>query len=710
MKQVLMRKGHVFVEEIPAPLIEKGHVLVEVSYSLISTGTELSSLQSSGQPLIKKALNQSEKVKKLWHYLRNKGIQKTVAKLKGQIGQAIPLGYSCSGLVIQTGEDIIDLNPGDQVACAGAGIANHAEIVLVPRNLLVKVPKGCTLKDASSVTLGAISMQGVRRADLQLGEIVSVIGLGLLGQITVQLLKAAGCIVFGIDIDNRRVSLAKKLGADAAFNSTQENIDNEIRHLTNDHGVDATIITAASSSNAIVQQAMEITRKKGRVVVVGAVGLGLNRSPFYEKEIDFLISCSYGPGRYDEKYEKRGLDYPYSYVRWTENRNMQEYLRLVADGKIHLEEILEREYELSQAPTAYEELKSTSEKPLGIILKYPIVTEINKGNKLETKVVLRSKPNKDKIRIAVVGAGNFAKSVHLPNIKKLSNLYHLRAIVDVSGVKAKSVSEQFKADYVSTKFEDALTDPDVDAVLICTRHHLHAQQAIKAAKAGKAILLEKPMAMNKEELNDLVSVIQETGVPFMMGFNRRFSPAATKAKELIRERVNPLMVIYRVNAGYIPLDNWVHGEEGGGRIIGEACHMFDLFNYFTEADVQSVDVSAITPNTEHVSSKDNFVASLKYNDGSVCSLIYTALGALDMEKEYIEIYSDGKTIIIDDFKELKIYGSKANEWKGTQDKGHLKELEEFSRSIRKGNVPPISLEELVKAAEITFLVDQGVMK
>ena len=358
MRQVLIRKGQLLLANVPSPLVEPGSVLVEVAYSLISTGTELSSVQSSGQSLVQKALEQPEKIRKLWDHLRSQGIQKTIAKVQGQLDLASPLGYSCSGIVIQVGKDITDIRPGDRVACAGAGIANHAEIVLVPRNLTVKVPDGCSLQDAASMTLGAIAMQGVRRADLRLGEVVAVIGLGLLGQITVQLLKAAGCKVIGVDLSERRVSLAKHLGADAAFCPTEVNIINEIRHRTGDHGVDATIITAASTGNALVQQAMEITRKKGRVVIVGAVGLGLNRSPFYEKEIDFLISCSYGPGRYDDQYEKKGADYPFAYVRWTENRNMQEYLHLVTDGKVQLSRILEREYELSDVSKAYEELQS----------------------------------------------------------------------------------------------------------------------------------------------------------------------------------------------------------------------------------------------------------------------------------------------------------------------------------------------------------------
>ena len=330
------------------------------------------SLEQSAKPLIQQALEQPEKVKKLIEHLRRNGIQKTIGRVQEKSGAVTEVGYSCAGTVVQVGKGVAGILPGDQVACGGAGQANHAEIVLVPHNLAVKVPPGCSLRDAASVTLGAIALQGVRRADPRLGEIVTVIGLGLLGQITVQLLKAAGCQVVGVDIDPRRLAMAQQLGADYGFPPDQADLLNEIRNLTGDHGVDTTIITAASSSDAIVQQAMEITRKKGRVVVVGAVGLGLERSPFYEKEIDFLISSSYGPGRYDPHYEKQGLDYPYAYVRWTENRNMVEYLRLVAEGKIQLGPILEREFALAQAAEAYEELRNSTPRPLGVILGMPL--------------------------------------------------------------------------------------------------------------------------------------------------------------------------------------------------------------------------------------------------------------------------------------------------------------------------------------------------
>ncbi|MEM3627523.1 MAG: bi-domain-containing oxidoreductase [Candidatus Bathyarchaeia archaeon] len=722
MKQVLIKRGQITVEDVPAPLVEPGHVLVEVAFSLISSGTELSAVEASGRSLIKRALEQPGKIKLLVNHFNQHGIKRTLGRVKERLEEARPVGYSCSGVAIQVGYGVEGIFPGDLVACAGAGIANHAEIVLVPRNLVARVPDGCNLRAAASVALGAIAMQGVRRANPQLGEVIAVIGLGLLGQLTVQLLKIAGCRVIGLDLDARRVEIAHKLGADEAFVSTEADVFMEVLHLTEGHGVDATIITAASKSDAIVQQAMEITRKKGRVIVVGDVGLRPKRSPFYEKEIDFLISCSYGPGRYDERYEEKGMDYPYAYVRWTENRNMQEYLRLLAEGKVRLESILEREYSITEAPQAYEELQTAPEKPLGVLLRYPAGDHLERSNKLATKVVIRSSPISDKINIAVVGAGNFAKFMHLPNLRRLSSLYHIRAIVSATGSNAKIVAKQFGADYATTNYEDVLSDPNINAVLICTRHNLHAQQVIAAIKAGKHVYCEKPLALNERELGDILACYglyladfkdnrpqidtQGLGPILTVGFNRRFSPAAIRAKEILKHRVTPLVIVYRVNAGYVPVSSWVHGEEGGGRIIGEACHMIDLFSYFTENRVESIDVSFTSPKTEHILNSDNFAVTLKYIDGSVCSLIYTSLGADAVAKEYVEIHCDGKTLIIDDFKELRVYGCKIGGWKGFQDKGHLRALEEFSLSIRRGKTWPISLEELVEVTLITFIVKQ----
>jgi predicted dehydrogenase/threonine dehydrogenase-like Zn-dependent dehydrogenase len=703
MRQVLIRRGQVTVEQVPTPLVEQGHVLVEVAYSLISAGTELSSVQSAGQSLVSKVLEQPERIKKLLTHLRSQGIQKTIAKVQGQTDLLTPLGYSCSGIVIQTGDGVTEFQPGDRVACAGAGMANHAEVVLVPRNLLVKIPDECDLRGAASVTLGAIAMQGVRRAEARLGEIIAVIGLGLLGQLTVQLLKAAGCRVIGIDLDARRVALAKVLGADAVLNPSEAVVKTELMHLTAGHGVDTTIITAASSSDEIVQQAMEITRKKGRVVLVGAVGLGLKRSPFYEKEIDFLISTSYGPGRYDERYEEQGLDYPYSYVRWTENRNMQEYLRLIAAGELRLGKILEREYPLEEAPQAYIDLQNAPEKPLGVVLRYPLPGDSARiAEKVQSRIPLTSRATNGKIRIAVVGAGSFAKAVHLPNLQKLSDLYSIRAIVSSTGTNAKATAEQYGAAYASTNYQDVLADPDIDAVMICTRHNLHAQQAMLAAKAGKAIFLEKPMALNHVELDQLVAVLKETGVPFMVGYNRRYSPAARRIKEIVTERQNPLMVLYRMNAGYLPPTHWTQTEEGGGRMIGEACHIIDLFQYLIGAPVEEMTATALTPKTEHVLAGDNMTITLQYGDGSLASLFYTSLGAVDVPKEYMEIYLDGKVLLLEDYVSLNLFGTKTPGWNSSvQDKGHLEALSVFAQRV--GNeCAQQPTEELTETASLTI--------
>jgi len=709
MKQVLVQRGTVQVENVPAPLLGDNHILVEVAYSLISTGTEVTGVKRSGESLAKKAIQQPENVKKVLSILKEKGIKKTLALVKSKVAGASPTGYSCSGVVIQVGKGVEKIKPGDRVACAGAGKANHAEIVLVPKNLVVKVPDGCSLKDAASVTLGSIAMQGVRRAGPKLGETVAIIGLGLLGQITNQLLKSAGCRTIGFDLQKRRVELAKGLGLDWGFVSSEADVQKEVFNLTNGHGVDSTIITASAPGNdTIVQQAMEITRKKGKVVVVGEVGLGIKRSPFYEKELDLLISTSYGPGRYDGNYEENGLDYPYAYIRWTEQRNMEEYLKLIAEGKLYFSQLVGKVYPIEEAPQAYQALQE-GKRPLAALLDYHL-SEADTGQKLRTKVQVSTvvKNKAGLINVAVIGAGSFAKSVHLPNLQRLSKLYSIRAVVSATGSNAKETARQFGAAYCSTDYHDVLADADIDMVMLCTRHNLHAKIAMEAAKAGKAIFVEKPMAVNQEELDELVRVLNETKVPLMVGFNRRFSPAAVRVKNLIRDRQNPIIVNYRVNAGYIPLDHWVHGEEGGGRIIGEACHMFDLFNYFTESEAESIDVSAISPKIEHISATDNFVATLKYTDGSVCTLLYTAVGASELSKEYIEVYCDGKTMIIDDFKELKIYSARQKGWKGPQDKGHVRELEEFAHSIREGGSCPISLSELVQATKISFVVDQGV--
>jgi len=705
VKQVLIRKGKAYTEDVPTPTVSENTILVQVHCSCISVGTELSGVISSGQSLIKKALKQPEKIAKVIDNVKKEGLFRTVQKIQGELEQGTQTGYSASGLVVEVGVNIKDIENGDRVACAGAGIANHAEYIEVPRNLLVKIPDEVDFDLASTVTLGAIAMQGVRRANVKLGEYVTVIGLGILGQITVQLLKANGCRVIGVDLDERRIQKAIVLGMDKGINSKNEDVVKIATAFSNGFGVDAVIITAATNSNEPLVQAFQMCRKKGRVVLVGVVGMEINREDMYKKELDFLISTSYGPGRYDENYEQKGIDYPYAYVRWTETRNMQEYLKLIAEKKIDIKPLIEKEYKIGEAPIAYEELKTSENKPLIVLLKYNQEQEKD----IIRKIDVQSKPIKKdgRINIAVIGAGNFAKGMHLPSLQRLNKLYNIHAIASKTGSNAKAIAKQYGASYTTTDFRDILLDKDIDMVIIATRHNLHAAVAIEAAKASKAVFVEKPMALNRKELNELVQVLEETKIPFMVGFNRRFSPLVRRIKEIIKDRINPMIINYRMNASYIPMEHWIHTEEGGGRNIGEACHIYDLFTFFTESEVKSISASSIDPKTKQYAKNDNFNTTIKYIDGSVCNLIYTALGSKDYPKEEMDIYVDSKVIRLDNYQSLKVFGTKNYELKTKhKDKGHLAELQGFAKNIKEGNGYPIPLWQLIQATEISFEVEK----
>jgi predicted dehydrogenase/threonine dehydrogenase-like Zn-dependent dehydrogenase len=708
MKQVVQSREGIKIIGVNKPILESGCVLIEVYYSLISAGTEKYSLQNNSGGIIKKAILQPEKVKKIFNLIRTQGYKRVFNLVQGKMNSVSQLGYSCSGVVSEVAEDVRDIFPGDRVACAGAGKANHAEWVVVPRNLVVRIPDNVSLRDAASATLGAIAMQGVRRADLRLGEWAAVIGLGLLGQLTVQLLRASGVKVIGFDLDQKRVDKAKKCGLSYGFVVTDLDPIVEVMRLTDRFGVDATIITAASKSNYLVQQAIQMTRKRGKVVVVGSVGLGLQRSPLYEKEIDFLISCSYGPGRYDPFYEEKGMDYPYPYVRWTENRNLAEYLNLIENGLINFENLIDEVIPVEQARKAYEILQGL-QPVTAVLLSYS--NEKQKINEVTRNIGPKTsgRHKKDIIRLALVGVGGFAQGMHLPNIMQLPSLYQLRAVVSKTGVNARNVAKQFHADYGTTNYEDVLSDPDIDAVMICTRHNLHARQAIQAIEAGKAVFVEKPMALNLEELEAIEKSLQKKAVPFMVGFNRRFSPSAIRLKKFLNENTGPLMVLYRVNAGYIPHNYWVHGPEGGGRIIGEACHMIDLIQYLlSPAKIQRLQSLRIRSLQENLSGKDNVSVNMNWSDGSLATLLYTSLGSNDFSKEYLEIYAGERVLVLDDFKNLRVYGSSDKGWQSdTQDKGHLNELKVFASYVMKETESPISLEELISTTKICFAIERG---
>ena len=709
MKQVLISQGKAIIEEVPAPAVDTGCVLVRLSHSCISTGTELSGMKSSGTPLWKKAFTQPEKVKKAIHMVMTEGFSKTKSQIEGKLSTGMATGYSAAGIVIEKGEGVNDINVGERVACAGAQFAHHAEIVRVPRNLIVSLPKDLDFSEASTVALGSIALQGIRRANPTLGEVFVVIGLGFLGQLTAQMLKSNGCRVIGVDLDSVRLALAQKLGVDHTLSSSKD--VEELFRFTNGVGVDGVIITAATPSNDVVSKAFMFCRKKGRVVLVGDVGLNLNRADFYQKEIDFLISSSYGPGRYDPSYEEKGVDYPLSYVRWTENRNMAEYVRLLAEKMIKISDLIHSIFPIEKAEEAYRFLNEENPRPLLALLSY---TQ-NEGSVKKTifnpkaRPFVRTEANK-KIRIAVIGASSFAKGVHLPNIQALSQLYYLRAVVSRTGHNAQATAKQFCAEYASTDFQEVLHDEEIDAVLITTRHHLHASMALEALRSGKHVLLEKPLALTREELEQITNFYEKTpseDAPILLtGFNRRFSKFIQPIHAAVQKRTSPLILNYRMNAGYIPMTDWVHGPEGGGRNIGEACHIYDLFTFLTGSEMDRISVNAIQASSGYYSSKDNFVTTISFKDGSIATLIYTALGSKDFPKEYLEVYCDGSVLVMDDYCRLAGFGNSLSKLHSKiPSKGQKEELEAFAQAINNGGSWPIPLWQQIQATNIAFKVE-----
>jgi len=702
MKQVLISKGKVFVDEVPTPIVTDDAILVKVGFSVISPGTEISGITKSGGSVIRKAIKQPDKVKKIFDKVKSQGALSAFSFVKEQLEITRGTGYSCSGTVIEVGKNLKHLKVGDRVACAGA---NHAEIVCVPKNLAAVLPDNVDLDEAAFVAIGAIAMQGVRRANVSLGENVAVIGLGLIGQLTAQILKIAGCRVIGIDLDRHRIDTVLQLSCDFGFVSDSEVVQ-RVKNQTDGVGVDSVIICAATSDNTPVEQAVSMSRKKGKVVVVGAVGMNVPRRDFYEKELDFLISTSYGPGRYDNDYEQNGIDYPIGYVRWTENRNMQEFLRLLSEKKLDVGTLISKIFSIEEAQQAYILLQEPNHKPLALLLKY---SDTESDSVVISKRRIEVSPkrmHKEKIRVAVLGCGAFAKSFHLPNLQKIDD-YEIVAVVAKSGNNAKQIAKQYRALYATTDYREVLEDDEIDLVVIATRHNLHAEMAINAAKAGKAIMMEKPMALCQQELNELVEVLRETKVPFMIGFNRRFSPFFTKIKEELQSKQNPWVISYRVNAGYFQPEHWIYKEEGGGRIIGECCHFLDLCNVFADSEPSEISASFIDPKTKNFSKTDNFNATIKYCDGTVASLLYTSLGNRAFSKERIEIFADNKVCVIDDFRKLTIFGDKKEVLKvKIMNKGHYEELVEFARAIREGKNYLIPLEQLIRVTEMTFKINK----
>lgn len=682
MKQVFNLGGEIVVQEIPVPTCGDNEVLVQNVFSAISAGTEGSSLKEGSKGivgLLSKVKNNPELIKKAIDMVRTVGPGETlrVVRGRGEVNLA-PLGYSSSGVVLEVGKNITDISVGDRVACAGAGYANHAEIVAMPRNLVCKVPEGIDFDEASFTTLGAIAMQGIRRAQVELGDRVVVIGLGLLGQIACQILKASGAFVIGIDPVKERVDLARELGADVYLVSGKDIVSQVLKH-THEIGADSVIIYAATASSEPVKQAMQMARKKGKVVVVGAVGMELERSPFYEKELDFVISRSYGPGRYDPTYETKGIDYPIDYVRWTENRNMQSFLDLLAQKKVNVKRLIDRVCTIEEAGEAYEALRS-GERPIAVLFKYSTAPKVGLPRKVELKPLEKIS---EKMNVAVIGAGSFAQAYHLPNLNRIP-FYNIRAIVTKTGTSAKSVAEKYGAQYCSTDYKEVLDDKDVDIVLIATRHNLHAPLIVEAAKAGKQIFVEKPIALTYEQCKEVYEAVTSSQVNLTVGFNRRFSPLAQKMKRLAEKRNSPMMINLRVNSAGMKKEHWINDPvEGGGAIVGEGCHFFDFINWLIDAEPRRVYAEMISSNDPSLVGANNIACTLSYEDGSVASFIYGTIGNESFSKERIEVFMDGGVVVVDDFKELIVSGLGGKGEKLLQiEKGQFELLQEYGRCLR----------------------------
>jgi predicted dehydrogenase/threonine dehydrogenase-like Zn-dependent dehydrogenase len=701
MKQVLIKQGGIAVEDTPEPMCGFGRLLVRVEHSCVSPGTELVSVKSAQMPLWKRALKQREHVRRVVDMVRQSGLRATIAKVQGRLGGGAPTGYSAAGVVEAVGDGVEGFNVGDRVACAGAGLANHAGWVEVPMNLCVRIPEGVETSQAATVTLGAIALQGVRRAEPTLGETVLVVGLGALGLLAVQMLLANGCQVLGSDPDPDRRELGRRLGLAACFDPLAEDVATLVAIRTEGHGADAVLVTASGASDGIISDAFKASRRKGRVVLVGDVGLSLKRGDFYAKEIDFRISCSYGPGRYDPDYEEAGLDYPRAYVRWTENRNMRAYLDLVATGRLKLEPLIGRIFPVESAKDAYAALQSPERPPM-VLLSYGEAKARRRAEGAAPKVDAGTGA-----RLALVGAGSFAQGVHLPILRRLGGPWSLRAVMSRTGSTAKSIADQYGAAYATTELEQVLQDPDVDWLLVCSRHQSHGGQVLQGLRAGKSVFVEKPLCLGAEELEAIRSFYEAPGPKpqLFTGYNRRFAPCVQALRKALADRATPLILNYRMNAGFIPKDHWIQGAEGGGRNLGEACHIYDLFIALVGSPVADVQAAGIGFGRGRHPHNDNFAATLRFEDGSIATLTYTSLGSKDFPKEHLEAYWDGRVARMEDYRSLEFFGTKAKASRHAQpEKGHYQEWLALTESLKSG-AWAIPLQDQLAAAAVALQIE-----
>lgn len=698
-----LKSGEIVVQELPWPQVEPGLVLVRNHFSLISAGTEGSTVKTARKSLLGKAKERPQQVKQVLDSLRTKGPVQTYRAVMKKLDAYSPLGYSSAGEVLEVGSSVGDIAVGDKVACAGAGYANHAEIVCVPRNLCVKLSREADLRRASYNTLGAIALQGIRQADLRLGESCAVIGLGLLGHLTCLMLRASGVRTFGIDIDSKSVETASQHCCDAAWVRQTSGLASLVERQTGGLGVDAVIITAGTSSSDPINLAGELARKRGRVVVVGAVPTGFDRDPYwYRKELELRMSCSYGPGRYDLDYEEKGLTYPAAYVRWTENRNMQAFQELVQSGRVDLDYLTTHEFPIEGAPKAYDLILNRSEPFLGIVLKYETT-----GRPERKRIQVGRSKAAGKVNLAFIGAGSYAQGSLLPEIPKHDPEIVCKTVMTQSGTTSKRVAERFGFESCTDTEDDILKNSDIDTVFIATRHDTHARYVKQCLEADKHVFVEKPLCIRREELDEIRQVWeQHRNRQLTVGYNRRFAPLAVELKTRIP--AGPMAMLYRINAGAIPRDSWIQDMEiGGGRILGEVCHFVDFLAWMSNSLPTNV-FANVLPDPHGLN--DTVAVNLSFANGSVGTISYFANGSKELPKEYVEVSSSGTTGVIWDFKEAKVYGKGKPVRRRllNQDKGQAQMMRQVLQRIKVGGEPLISPQEIFVVVETCFAILESI--
>lgn len=706
MKQALLKKGIIYPCDVPESLVKNGFVRIKVLYSCISAGTEISGVVESKKGIIRKALENPMKIRAALAYLKDQGYKKTKEKLSLISDGYKESGYSISGKVVEIGDGVEGFQVGDLVAAGGMRFAVHAEYVVVPKNLVVKTPNGLSALYASTSTVGSIALHGVRRADLKIGEYGVVLGAGLLGLLSLQILKSSGVRVACIDLNDSRLGYAKEMGAELVINPANEDSVELIRSWTSGYGADAVLFTASTSSSDPLSKAFQMTRKKGRVVLVGVSGMTLQRNDIYSDEIDFLISTSYGPGRYDDNYELKGWDYPYHYVRWTENRNMAEFMRLILDGSINYQFLNPKVYPFSQISQAFNDLELYPDNHIISIISYDEQSDVTSNEDIETERNIDKITNTNVVNVGIIGPGSYATNTLLPIISALNDKYRLHTVVNRSGKKAFDVATRFKAIKASSDINDILNNREIHLVIITTRHGNHAELVLKCLQHGKHVFVEKPLAISKLQLDQIKAFYEiDVNTPrplLMVGFNRRFSSYIQEVKKHVSKRINPMFIRYRMNAGYSPANLWVH--EDGGRIIGEACHLIDLVLFLTDSVISEITVSGITPTNNAIFSSDNKSFTLKFVDGSIAVIDYFAIGNKALPKELLEVHFDGKSIIVNDYKSVEGFGIRvANISSKTSKKGQYEEMIALHNGLITGTMP-ISLNDLFQTTEATFII------